>query len=48
MSFWIVGVFHVAVGRVGSQVLTGFAFLLHNRFDLFAAVLDITDEYMDK
>ena len=41
MSLWIVGIFHVAVGRVGGQILTGFAFLLHNRFDLFTAVLDI-------
>ena len=41
MSLWIVGVFHVAVGWVGGQILTGFAFLLHNRFDLFTAVLDI-------
>ena len=41
MSLWIVGVFHVAVGRVGGQILTGFAFLLHNRFNLFTAVLDI-------
>lgn len=41
MSLWIVGVFHVAVGRVGGKILTGFAFLLHNSFDLFTAVLDI-------
>ena len=41
MSLWIVGIFHVAVGRVGGQILTGFAFLLHNCFDLFTAVLDI-------
>ena len=41
MSLWIVGVFHVAVGWVGGQILTGFTFLLHNRFDLFTAVLDI-------
>lgn len=41
MSLWIVGVFHVAVGRVSSQILTRFTFLLHNRFDFFTAVLDI-------
>lgn len=40
-SLWIGGVFHVAVGRVGGQILTRFTFLLHNRFDLFIAVLDI-------
>lgn len=34
-------VFHVAIGRIGGQILTGFAFLLHNRLDLFTAVLDI-------
>ena len=41
MSLWIVGVFHVAIGRVGSQILTGFTFLFHNRLNLFTAVLDI-------
>ena len=41
MSLWIVGVFHIAVGRVGGQIFTRFTFLLHNRFDLFTAVLDI-------
>ena len=41
MSLWIVGVFHIAVGWVGGQILTRFTFLLHNRFDFFTAVLDI-------
>ena len=41
MSLWIVGVFHVAVGWVGGQILTGFAFLLHGCLDLLTAVLDI-------
>ena len=40
MSLRIVWVFHVAIGRVGGQILTGFAFLLHGCLDLFA-VLDI-------
>ena len=41
MSLWIVGVFHIAIGRVGSQILTGFTFLLHNGTDFLTAVLDI-------
>ena len=41
MFLWVIRVFHVAVGRIGSQVLPGFAFLLHGRLDLLAAVLDV-------
>ena len=41
MSFGIVRVFHIAVGRIGGQILTGFTLLLHDCFDLFTAVLDI-------
>ena len=41
MSFRIIRVFHVAIGRIGSQILTGFAFLLHRCLDLLAAVLHI-------
>ena len=41
MSLGIIGVFHVAVGWIGGQIFTGFAFLLHGCLDLLAAVLYI-------
>ena len=41
MLLRIVGVFHVAIGRIGGQILTGFAFLLHGCLNLFTAVLDV-------
>ena len=41
MLLWIVGVFHVAVGRVGGQILASFAFLPHNVTDFLTAVLDV-------
>ena len=34
-------ILHVAIGRIGGQILTGFTLLLHGCLDLFAAVLHI-------